>query len=111
MSGGGPPSRGRGSRGRRKRFGDNGFEEQGGYMNAKKSKLEEQFSKDALKECLDAEVGIFRNVAIFVNGYTGEIMTNIVQGRPDNPHFISHKSDPHCLAFSLICKNLKIRGC
>ena len=75
MSGGGPPSRGRGSRGRRKRFGDNGFEEQGGYMNAKKSKLEEQFSKDALKECLDAEVGIFRNVAIFVNGYTGEMMT------------------------------------
>ena len=75
MSGGGPPSRGRGSRGRRKRFGDNGFEEQGGYMNAKKSKLEEQFSKDASKECLDAKLGIFRNVAIFVNGYTGEIWT------------------------------------
>ena len=71
MSRQGPPSRGQGSRGRRKRFGDNGFEEQGGYMNAKKSKLEEQFSKEASKECLVAEQGIFHNVAIFVNGYTG----------------------------------------
>ena len=71
MSRGGPPNRGRGSRGR-KRFGDNGFAEWGGYMNAKKTKLEEQFSKEASKECQDSKLGIFHNVAIFVNGYTGE---------------------------------------
>ena len=63
-------SRGR-SRGGRKRFGDNGFEAWGGYMNAKKSKLEEQFSLDAIKECPEKNYGIFHNVAIFVNGYTG----------------------------------------
>ncbi len=77
MSRGGLPGRGRGrgSRGsRRKRFGDNGFEAWGGYMNAKKSKLEEQFSDQASKECQDA-LGIFHNVAIFVNGYTGDLLT------------------------------------
>jgi hypothetical protein len=41
-------------------------------MNAKKTKLEEQFSKEASKECQGSKLGIFHNVAIFVNGYTGE---------------------------------------
>jgi DNA repair protein REV1 len=63
-------SRGRG-RGGRKRFGDNGFAEWGGYMNAKKSKLEDQFSEAASKEAARTDLGIFHNVAIFVNGYTG----------------------------------------
>ena len=66
-------ARGRGSRGSRRRgFGDNGFAAWGGYMNAKKSKLEEQFSAEASKECDDVKLGIFHNVAIFVNGYTGK---------------------------------------
>ena len=78
MSRGGLPGRGRGSRGsRRKRFGDNGFEAWGGYMNAKKSKLEEQFSDQASKECQDT-LGIFHNVAIFVNGYTGDLGITVV---------------------------------
>ena len=39
-----------GRRGRVRKFGtDNGFEEQGGYMAAKKAKLEEQFEKGILK--------------------------------------------------------------
>ena len=37
-----------GRRGRVRKFGtDNGFEEHGGYMAAKKAKLEEQFEKEA----------------------------------------------------------------
>ena len=63
--------RGRGGGGSRRRHGeDNGFE--GGYMNAKKAKLEEQFKEDAEKEGNDVREGIFSGVSIFVNGYTGE---------------------------------------
>lgn len=69
-------SRGRG-RGR-KRWGDNGFEAWGGYMAAKKSKLEEQFLNDADKEpgSVGKQGGIFEGVAIFVNGYTGNRSQN-----------------------------------
>ncbi|KAI5749214.1 hypothetical protein M8J76_005611 [Diaphorina citri] len=45
----------------------NGFEEWGGYMEAKKRKLEEQFELEANS---DSRGGIFQGVAIFVNGYT-----------------------------------------
>jgi len=62
--------RGRGTRGRRKGFGDNGFAEWGGYMAAKKAKLEDQFSIDAAKESGSLNE-IFKNVAVFVDGYTG----------------------------------------
>jgi hypothetical protein len=47
---------------------------QGGYMAAKKAKLQEQFSEYAAKEGgsqSNASSNIFRGVAIFVNGYTG----------------------------------------
>jgi hypothetical protein len=64
---------GRGRGGRKRGFGDNGFEAWGGYMNAKKSKLLEQFSKEASEQNLEKDLGIFHNVAIFVNGYTGNI--------------------------------------
>ena len=48
-----------GRRGRVRKFGtDNGFEEQGGYMAAKKAKLEEQFEKEAKAE--GEREGIFR---------------------------------------------------
>ena len=53
-----------GRRGRVRKFGtDNGFEEQGGYMAAKKAKLEEQFKKEAQAE--GEREGIFRLVYIF----------------------------------------------
>ena len=54
-----------GRRGRVRKFGtDNGFEEQGGYMAAKKAKLEEQFEKEAQAE--GEREGIFRLVNIFL---------------------------------------------
>ncbi len=40
-------------------------------MAAKKAKLEEQFSEEVKKEEEEGTGGIFKNVAIFVNGYTG----------------------------------------
>lgn len=47
---------------------------QGGYMAAKVSKLDEQFRLDAPREKQKegACSGIFRGVAIYVNGYTGK---------------------------------------
>ena len=49
-----------GRRGRVRKFGsdDNGFAERGGYMAAKKAKLEEQFEKESNKE--GERQGIFR---------------------------------------------------
>ncbi|XP_078796223.1 DNA repair protein REV1 isoform X2 [Oryzias latipes] len=51
---------------------DNGWAERGGYMAAKVSKLDEQFRLDAPREKQKegACSGIFRGVAIYVNGYT-----------------------------------------
>lgn len=42
---------------------------QGGYMDAKKSKLEEQFAEDALKNPYK-ESNLFTGISIFVNGLT-----------------------------------------
>ena len=64
------------SRGRRGKhqWGDDGFEKWGGYMAAKKTKLQEQFTesiKEQYQQGQQLKKGIFDGVAIFVNGYTG----------------------------------------
>ncbi|KAM3960202.1 rev1 DNA directed polymerase [Aphomia sociella] len=53
---------------RNQKFPDNGFEQWGGYMQAKISKLEEQFSSKACNEV--KESNIFNSVSIYVNGFT-----------------------------------------
>lgn len=50
-------------------WGENGFEDWGGYMAAKKAKLEEQFRDTANKEFKEPSK-LFEGIAIFVNGYT-----------------------------------------
>ncbi|XP_043252176.1 DNA repair protein REV1 isoform X2 [Colletes gigas] len=50
-------------------WGENGFEDWGGYMAAKQAKLEEQFRNVANKEFKHAS-NLFNGIAIFVNGYT-----------------------------------------
>jgi hypothetical protein len=75
---------GRGRRGCTRGLPENGFEVKGGYMNAKKEKLEQQFKEEKNKHedgngdgdgdgDVDgkANKGIFSDIAIFVNGYTG----------------------------------------
>ena len=61
---------------RRKRD-QNGFEGWGGYMAAKKAKLEDQFKKTATEQAGAQAKGIFEGVAIFVNGYTGVKMMSM----------------------------------
>ena len=62
------------------KFSSNGFDEWGGYMAAKKAKLEDQFSESAKKATTPHEnqknKGLFDGVAIFVNGYTGNHISN-----------------------------------
>lgn len=43
---------------------------QGGYMEAKKTKLEEQFIEKAASNSNNVKSQIFKGVSIFVNGYT-----------------------------------------
>lgn len=43
---------------------------QGGYMEAKKTKLEEQFMKKAAGDRNNVKSLIFKGVSIFVNGFT-----------------------------------------
>nr|XP_006819721.1 PREDICTED: DNA repair protein REV1-like [Saccoglossus kowalevskii] len=58
-------------RGRRK-FGDGGWSEEGGYMAAKKRKLDEQFGEDVPRQIQrqGSSSKIFEGVTIYVNGYT-----------------------------------------
>lgn len=55
---------------------------QGGYMAAKVTKLEEQFIRDAPreKEKQGTSSSIFSGVAIYVNGYTGQIKHCLLSG-------------------------------
>uniref|UniRef100_A0A1B6D5V3 DNA repair protein REV1 n=1 Tax=Clastoptera arizonana TaxID=38151 RepID=A0A1B6D5V3_9HEMI len=55
---------------KRRKGDDNGFEAWGGYMEAKISKLEGQFSADAAKCITNENDAIFKGISIFVNGYT-----------------------------------------
>lgn len=50
------------------KFKDNFF--QGGYMEAKKSKLEKQFMEKAANDGNNMKSQIFKGISIFVNGYT-----------------------------------------
>ncbi|GFY73330.1 DNA repair protein REV1, partial [Trichonephila inaurata madagascariensis] len=56
---------------KRRKLKPSGFEEWGGYMAAKKMKLEEQFAgRKAMELMEETETEIFKGISIFVNGYT-----------------------------------------
>ncbi|XP_067140610.1 DNA repair protein REV1 isoform X2 [Centruroides vittatus] len=59
--------------GKREQFGTTGFEDWGGYMNAKKRKLDDQFNEQKPFElCYDEGSKLFQNIEIYVNGYTSK---------------------------------------
>ena len=90
----------------RKRKGNlNGFEEWGGYMNAKKEKLEKQFDSDQVKETsAEGKGGIFDGVSIFVNGYTDpsadELKRTMMMNGGTFHHYVS-KRTTHVIATNL----------
>ncbi|KAL2718327.1 DNA repair protein Rev1 isoform X1 [Vespula squamosa] len=86
------------------KWNQNGFEEWGGYMEAKKAKLEEQFNEEAKKEHKDAS-NLFQGIAIFVNGYTDPTADELRQLMMSHGgiyhHYMRSKITTHIIASNL----------
>ncbi|XP_047478383.1 DNA repair protein REV1-like [Penaeus chinensis] len=102
MSGGQNGDRGR--RGRRRGYGATGFEDAGGYMAAKIAKLQKQYELST-HAGNDNSQGIFRGIAIFVNGYTeptGEELKRIMMVNGGTyHHYYSRSKTTHIIASNL----------
>lgn len=88
---------------KRETYGENGFEDWGGYMAAKQAKLEEQFKNEANKEIKTSN--IFKGIAIFVNGYTNPTADELrhlmmVHGGIYH-HYMRPKATTHIIASNL----------
>lgn len=98
-----------GKRSRRKRFGPTGFEEYGGYMNAKIQKLENQFLNSAQNEIdssqEDQSSTIFKGISVFVNGYTNptaeEIRRIMMLHGGTYQHYYKRKPNCYMIATNL----------
>ncbi|XP_076042778.1 rev1 DNA directed polymerase isoform X2 [Oratosquilla oratoria] len=96
-----------GSRGKKRRrgYGASGFEEWGGYMAAKVAKLQDQFQKEAVSTGGEERVGIFKDIAIFVNGYTEPTAEELKRLMMANGgifhHYYSRTSTTHIIASNL----------
>ncbi|KYM87069.1 DNA repair protein REV1 [Atta colombica] len=85
-------------------WGENGFEDWGGYMAAKKAKLEEQFRDTASKEFKESSK-LFEGIAIFVNGYTNptsdELRRLMMMHGGIYHHYMRPKITTHIIASNL----------
>ncbi|KYQ48769.1 DNA repair protein REV1 [Trachymyrmex zeteki] len=85
-------------------WGENGFEDWGGYMAAKKAKLEEQFRDTASKEFKESSK-LFEGIAIFVNGYTDptsdELRRLMMMHGGIYHHYMRPKITTHIIASNL----------
>ncbi|XP_033358282.1 DNA repair protein REV1 isoform X2 [Bombus vosnesenskii] len=86
-----------------KAWGEDGFEDWGGYMAAKQAKLEEQFHNEADNEIKTSN--IFEGIAIFVNGYTNptadELRHLMMQHGGTYHHYMRPKATTHIIASNL----------
>ncbi|XP_011342252.2 DNA repair protein REV1 isoform X2 [Ooceraea biroi] len=84
--------------------GETGFEHWGGYMSAKKAKLEEQFHDTANKEFKESSK-LFEGIAIFVNGYTDptsdELRRLMMMHGGTYHHYMRPKITTHVIASNL----------
>ncbi|XP_076645925.1 rev1 DNA directed polymerase [Halictus rubicundus] len=85
-------------------WGENGFEDWGGYMAAKQAKLEEQFRTVANKEFKDA-TNILEGIAIFVNGYTDpstDVLRRLMMEHGGTyHHYLRPRATTHIIASNL----------
>ncbi|KAK8742032.1 hypothetical protein OTU49_002068 [Cherax quadricarinatus] len=96
----------RGSRrGRRHGYGPTGFEEAGGYMAAKIAKLQNQYHTSVTTTVGEENRGIFKGVAIFVNGYTEptaeELKRIMMTNGGTYHHYFSRSKTTHIIANNL----------
>uniref|UniRef100_T1HD53 DNA repair protein REV1 n=1 Tax=Rhodnius prolixus TaxID=13249 RepID=T1HD53_RHOPR len=102
---------------RRKRERENGFEDWGGYMEAKKKKLIQQFNDEAEKSNKKVN-DLFKGIAIFVNGYTvpsaDELRCLMIKHGGSYHHYFKSDATTHIIASNLpnskikMTQNLKI---
>ncbi|XP_032663618.1 DNA repair protein REV1 [Odontomachus brunneus] len=89
---------------RNRAWGENGFEDWGGYMAAKKAKLEEQFCNKASKDFKESSK-LFEGIAIFVNGYTDptsdELRRLMMMHGGIYHHYMRPKITTHIIASNL----------
>ncbi|XP_043270006.1 DNA repair protein REV1 isoform X2 [Venturia canescens] len=89
---------------KKKSWAENGLEDWGAYMAAKKEKLEDQFQDAAKKEFQDA-THLFSGIAIFVNGYTNpcadELKRLMMAHGGIYHHYMRSKVTTHIIASNL----------
>ncbi|XP_028249205.1 DNA repair protein REV1 [Parambassis ranga] len=96
---------------------DNGWAERGGYMAAKKSKLDEQFQLEAPREKQKqgTSSSIFSGVAVYVNGYTepcaDELRRLMMLHGGQFHNYYSRSKTTHIIANNLPnCKIQELKG-
>uniref|UniRef100_A0A0P4VTD3 DNA repair protein REV1 n=1 Tax=Scylla olivacea TaxID=85551 RepID=A0A0P4VTD3_SCYOL len=96
---------GRGGGRRRRGYGASGFEEAGGYMAAKISKLQNQYKDSVSTREGEEKKGLFHGVAIFVNGYTEptaeELKRLMMVHGGTYHHYYSRSQTTHIIAHNL----------
>ncbi|XP_022180311.1 DNA repair protein REV1 [Myzus persicae] len=97
---------------KRNRKQPNGFEKWGGYMEAKKTKLEEQFTEKAASDSNHVKSQIFKGISIFVNGYTEPSADELKRIMMENGGVYHHYHRPnittHIIASNLPTAKLKL---
>ncbi|XP_057325173.1 DNA repair protein REV1 [Microplitis mediator] len=83
---------------------ENGLEDWGSYMAAKKAKLEEQFDEAAVSEVVSA-TKLFKGISIFVNGYTHPCANDLKRLMMEHGGIYHHYLRPHGTTH-LIASNL-----
>ncbi|XP_027854232.2 DNA repair protein Rev1 [Aphis gossypii] len=97
---------------KRNRKNTNGFEKWGGYMEAKKTKLEQQFTEKATDDSNHVKSQIFKGISIFVNGYTLPSANELKRIMMENGGVYHHYHRPnittHIIASNLPTAKLKL---
>lgn len=97
---------------KRNRNKTNGFEKWGGYMEAKKTKLEQQFTEKAADDSNHVKSQIFKDISIFVNGYTLPSANELKRIMMENGGVYHHYHRPnittHIIASNLPTAKLKL---
>ncbi|VVC24976.1 Hypothetical protein CINCED_3A018327 [Cinara cedri] len=97
---------------KRNRIEIDGFEQWGGYMEAKKTKLNNQFMEKAASDGNTVKSQIFKGISIFVNGYTLPSADELKQIMMENGGVYHHYHRPdittHVIASNLPTAKLKL---
>lgn len=87
---------------------DNGFAEHGGYMSAKISKLEEQFT--TIQAACKQKSNIFEGISIFVNGRTNPSADELKRVMMEHKGIFHHYQRSHTkFIIASVLPDVKVR--